>query len=493
MTLATTQKLANPRDRHGLEPGSLADGRDDDIVDWDGPEDPSNPLNWPARKRFGHVVIVSLLSMMVNTAATIIAPGIKLTIIEFKVTNMTLATLSVSIYLLGFGLGPLTLSPLSERWGRLVVYHVCNIIFFVFVIGCAVSQNITQFIIFRVISGIVGSAPLAIGGGTIADCIPSEQRGVAGAIYGLGPIMGPVIGPIMGGFIAQGKGWRWTFWVLSIMSGVMSVVTFVFMRETHAQTLLERKAARLRRDTGNPHLQSKLKSPLRPSQLAVATLVRPIKMLIFSPVVLILSVYVAFVMGLLYLLFATFSGVFVGQYGFTMGTSGLAYLGLGIGEMLGVVVFGALGDKIVASRTAAENLGTARPEFRLVLMKWFAICIPVGLFIYGWTAYYKVHWFVPILGTALVGFGSLFVIVCVQIYLVEIFGTEAAASALATNILLRSVAGAFLPLAGVPMYEALNYGWGNTLLGMLALAFVPAPVMLYKYGEKLRQAFPIEL
>ncbi len=125
-------------------------------------------------------------------ATTIIAPGIALVVVEFSVNNVSIATLSVSIYLLGFAIGPLTIASLSELYGRLVVTHTCNALFILFVVGCALSKNINQFIIFRFLSGYAGSAPLTLGGGIIADCIPLEKRGLAGAIYGLGPFLGPV-------------------------------------------------------------------------------------------------------------------------------------------------------------------------------------------------------------------------------------------------------------------------------------------------------------
>lgn len=73
-----------------------------------------------------------------------------------------------------------------------------------------------------------------------------------------------------------------------------------------------------------------------------------------------------------------------------------------------------------------------------------------------------------------------------QLYLVDVFGSAAAASALGANNLLRSMASTFLPLAGPPMYDRLGYGWGNTLLAFLALAFVPGPILFYKFVERLR-------
>ncbi|KAE8132031.1 major facilitator superfamily domain-containing protein [Aspergillus pseudotamarii] len=466
---------------------------EDEVVDWNGPDDPDNPLNWSTAKSFGHVVIVAVLSMVVNIASTMVAPAMEGVVRDLEITSRTLGTLAVSIYLLGFALGPLFISSLSEMYGRLIVYHISNAVFVIFVVACALSHTPAQFLVFRFINGCAGAAPLALGGGTIADVIPVEKRGAAAALFGLGPLLGPVLGPVIGGFIAEGKSWRWTFWVVAILGGAASLGTLIFMRETHPNTLLERKAAYLRRSTGNPRLRSKLDRGLSNQQIILTSLVRPTKLLLFSPIVLVMSIYVALIFGLLYLLFATFSMVFEGQYGFSTGISGLAYLGLGIGELVGLFTFGILSDRILKAKMAAENVQEPKPEYRLVLMMWFPPVIGPGLFIYGWTAYYQVHWMVPIVGTFIVGFGSFFVIMPSQLYLVDLFGSEAAASALGANILLRSLFGAFLPLAGSHMYATLNYGWGNTLLGFLALVFAPVPMLFYRYGEWLRSRTTVRL
>lgn len=206
-------------------------------------------------------------------------------------------------------------------------------------------------------------------------------------------------------------------------------------------------------------------------------------LLLFSPIVLIMSLYVALVFGVLYLLFTTFTDVFEGQYGWGSNISGLAYLGLGIGELLGLVVFGALDDSVVKRRMKADGVTRPMPEYRLILMIWFNPVIGAGMFIYGWTAYYNVHWIAPLIETVIVGFGSLFVIVSLfqsgcfsfnknsgeanlvkmpsQLYLVDLFGSKAAASALGANILLRSLSGTFLPLAGPNMYATLHFGLGD--------------------------------
>ena len=321
-----------------------------------------------------------------------------------------------------------------------------------------------------------------------------------------------MLGPVIGGFLAASNGWRWTFWLLAILGGVIEAATLIVMRETSPKILLERKAARLRVSTGNAHFKSKLAHKLTPQQVLAQALVRPTILLIRAPVVLVLSLYASLVFGVIYLLFTTFNGVFRGQYGFSASISGLVYLGLGIALVSGVVIFGSLKPYIQAARMKADGVDKPKPEYRLLLMIWLSPCVALGLFIYGWTVYYKVHWIVPIVGTFFIGLGVYFVLVtCIsccysayqiganfyqmptQLYLIELFGSKDAPAALSAMNVLRYMGGTFLPLAGPRLYRALGYGWGNSLLGFLALLFAPPPVLFYKYGERLRAKGPVVL
>ena len=232
------------------------------------------------------------------------------------------------------------------------------------------------------------------------------------------------------------------------------------------------------------------------------------KLLVFSPIVLALSTYMAVVYGYLYLLFTTITEVYEGQYHFSQGTVGLTYLGIGIGSMMGVIVFGIASDKILKAKS---KTGEMKAEYRLPPMIPGSFLVPIGcecslqscqlsltnvpiVFVYGWTADKHVFWLVPILGTGVVGLGLLATFMPIQTYLVDAF-TIYAASALAANTVLRSLVGALLPLAGQKMYATLGLGWGNSLLAFIALAMCPIPVIFYRYGEKIRKSprFQIKL
>lgn len=122
----------------------------------------------------------------------------------------------VCVYNVGLAAGPLILAPMSEMYGRLVPYHVTNVLFTLFTLGCALSPNLPALIIFRMLAGMEASAVLNIGGATVADMFVQEERGFAMAVWTFGPLLGPAVGPVAGGYLTQSQGWRWGFWVVTM-------------------------------------------------------------------------------------------------------------------------------------------------------------------------------------------------------------------------------------------------------------------------------------
>ncbi|KAH7013979.1 major facilitator superfamily transporter [Ilyonectria destructans] len=462
-----------------------ADEPDANIVDWDGPDDPANPQNWSPLKKWGNIVVLAVITFNVPLASTMFAPGVPQLLEDFNTHSESLATFVVSVYILGLAVGPLALAPMSELYGRVMIYHIGNVLFIIFTVGCALSTSVDMLIAFRFLAGLVGAGPITIGGGSIVDLTTIQQRGTAMSVWSLGPLLGPSIGPIAGGFLAQAEGWRWIFWVLTITAGVITIMGLAVLRETHPPTLLKRKTRRLQKETGNMQLRSKLDSNIAPGQLFLRSILRPSKLLIFSPVCLLLSVYAAFIYAMIYFMFSTFSFVFQDNYGFGQGTTGLVYIALGIGMMLGLMVQQATGDKILKQLAEKHNNGKPKPEYRLPIMMLGGILIPSGLFIYGWTAQKHIQWAVPLLGTLIVGAGVSIININVNLYLVDAY-TIYAASALGASTVLRSVFGATFPLFALQLFNGIGLGWGNSLLGFVALGMWPIPPLFIKYGEYLR-------
>lgn len=184
------------------------------------------------------------------------------------------------------------------------------------------------------------------------------------------------------------------------------------MRETYAPKLLSRKTDRLRKETSNPRLRSSLASspPQAPYRLILHAIVRPTKMLFLSPIVFVFSLLMGLGYGLMYLLYTSISEVYENTYHFSIGVSGVAYLGAGIGSFIGLGILMYSSDRI-AVRLAKATGGEIRPEMRLPPLIWGYLPFPAGFLIFGWTAQYKVQWIVPILANGLTGIGVIFVYV----------------------------------------------------------------------------------
>lgn len=402
----------------GHSPGGSNEGDetvgDPHIVWWDSDTDPANPYNWPTWRKVVNCFLVSLLTFITPLASSMFAPGVPELMAGFGADSDELAAFVVSVYVLGFAFGPLVMAPMSELYGRLPVYHVCNVGFVVFLVACAVAPTLDALIVFRFFSGVFGSCPLVNGGGSIADMVRQERRAGAMAAFSVGPLLGPIIGPVAGGFLAAAKGWRWVFWVLVMVAGFVTVVMLFLMPETYAPVILRRKVARLRRETGNEMLRSKLDVGLSPSDYFSRGIIRPLKMLLRSPIIAVFAVYMAVVYGYLYLMFTSMTEVFEGSYGFSTQTAGLAYLGLGVGSMAGLGFFSITSDRYLKKMTARDGQGM-KPEYRLQLLPVGAIVLPAGFFLYGWTAQYRLHWIVPILGTAVIGVGNIIIFMALQV------------------------------------------------------------------------------
>ena len=277
---------------------------------------------------------------------------------------------------------------------------------------------------------------------------------------------------------------------VATQAGVVSTLAFFFMRETSSPVILKAKARRLSKEIGNPNLRAAGDKNIPVWQLLAHTLRRPIMLLIKSPIVLLTSLYVAFVFAVVMLFYSTFPIVYEDTYHWSVGVSGLAYLGIGVGGGIGTLAFARLSDRLVRD---PANEGKYRAERRMILIMYTCPLVPAGLLIYGWTAYFRVHWIVPIIGTAINGLGVVIITASCQTYMIDVFGPQAAASVLGAITLLRNIIGGCLPLAGPSLYANLGLGWGNSLLAFIAVGFIAVPFFFSWRGQWLREKFPVKI
>jgi MFS family permease len=218
---------------------------------------------------------------------------------------------------------------------------------------------------------------------------------------------------------------------------------------------------------------------------------RPFKLLALSPLGGLLAFYMAMIYGFLYLMITSISQVFVSTYGFSSNVSGLAYISLGLGCLSGNLLVSLTSDRYMLRRSA-QNDKERKPEYRNFWVPWGAVSMPCGLFLYGWSAEYRTHWIVPMVGLYFVGLGFNTIFNSLLLYIVECF-TIFAASALAANGIIRNLGGGLLPLAGLTLYGNLGIGWGNSVLAFVHLGVViPMTVILVRYGETLRKTYALK-
>ncbi|KAF8877589.1 MFS polyamine transporter [Mucidula mucida] len=467
------------------------DYRDVVVVDWDGPDDPENPRNWPYQKRWRVTMAVSLFTFASTVTSSGIAPGSGKIAEEFGITSQPMVAMTVSIFVLAYAIGPLFMAPLSEIYGRTAIIQLSNLFFIAWNVACGFAENKTQLIIFRFLAGLGGSPPLAVGMGVLGDVWRVEERGRASATYSLAPLMGPVIGPVIGAWISSHTTWRWVFWSTSIFAMAVQIMGFFFLQESFAPVLLEQKMARLRNGEDQEKGARRYRTVFEASEtrswqhIFSKALRRPFALFIHEPIVQLLGLYMAFIYGILYLYLTTIHSIFRDVYHHPSGVAGLHYFALGFGLIFTSQFNSRTMDRVYIY-LRDRNGGIGEPEFRIPSMFPGSVILPIGLLISGWAAEKQVHWVVVDVGMALVGAGMILSVQSIQTYLVDTF-TLFAASVLATVTFMRSVFSFGFPLFAPAMYAKLGYGKGDTLLAVVAIIIgCPSPFLFWKYGKAIR-------
>jgi len=462
-------------------------GTEDDpfLVTWID-NDQVNPQNYPMALKWSITMLVAVATLAVAFVSSAYSGGIAEVLKEFKVAQI-IGTLGISLFVLGFAIGPLLWAPLSELYGRQYLFFGTYMMLTIFNAGAAGSQNIQTLVVLRFLAGAFGSSPLTNAGGVIADMFPASDRGLAMSLFAAAPFLGPVIGPIVGGFVGQSIGWRWIEGVMAIFTGVLWLTCAFLVPETYAPVLLRKRAAALSKKTGKVY---KSKTDDENGTVSIGSafktaLTRPWVMLFREPIVLLLSIYMAVIYGTLYMLFGAFPIVFQQGRGWSQGIGGLAFIGVAVG-MIFAVMYSIWDNKRYNKAIDDSPSGIAAPEARLPPALVGSIAMPIGLFWFAWTNSPSIHWIVSIMAGAPFGFGMVLVFLSIMNYLIDSYLIYAA-SVLAANSVLRSLFGAAFPLFTSYMYADLGIHWASSIPAFLALACVPFPFLFYKYGAAIRE------
>ncbi|KAF2492058.1 MFS general substrate transporter [Lophium mytilinum] len=451
------------------------------VVEYDGPDDPLHAQNWKMSRKLYIGAILAFDALAATMGSSIFSPGIGQVSMHFGVI-MEVGTLGTSLFVFGYAFGPLCWAPMSELYGRRLPLVIAAFGFSIFSIAVAVGKDLQTVLICRFFAGIFGSCPLAVVAAVFADMFDNRLRGLAVAVFSATVFMGPLLAPFIGGFITESYlGWRWTEYISAIMGFTAFGLIAVFLPETYPPVVLISKAEELRRRTKNWGIHAKQEEiEVDFKELIVKNVSRPMRILFTEPIVLLITLYMSFIYGILYLFLTAYALVFQGVYGWTSGVSGLAYFGMLTGEII-AFIYVVLDNPRYARKLAANN-NIPVPEWRLPI----SMAGAGGLFWFGWSGYTgKVHWIVPVLSGIFTGFGIFSIFLSLLNYIVDAY-LMFAASALAANTFMRSLFGGIFPLFATYMFDGMGIEWASTLLGCVALLLVPMPILFYLYGKKIR-------
>lgn len=464
------------------------EGTEDDpyVVEWI-ENDPRNPMTWAKTKKWIIAIAVANSVLVVSFCSSAFSGGIQQIMMEFDVSQ-EIVTLGVSLFVLGFALGPLLWAPFSEIYGRQLVFVGTYTAFVAFNAGAAGGPNIYGLLILRFFAAAFGSSPLTNSGGVIADVFNANERGLAMSIFSAAPFMGPVLGPIIGGFLGMTEGWRWVHGLMAIWSGAMLIIAGLLVPETYPPVLLRRRAERLSKLKGKVY-RSRTDIEQGKTTLGEAFstgLKRPWILLFCEPIVLLLSLYHAIIYGILYMLFGAFPIVYRLGRGWNEGISGLPFVAVAIGIFLAITYVVLYDNKEYMKKVKASGVGFAAPEARLPMCIVGGIALPIGLFWFAWTNSPSLPWAASVVGSIPFGFGMVLIFLSIMNYLIDSY-TIFAASVLAGNGIIRSVFGAAFPLFTKQMYDSLGIHWASSIPAFLAVACIPLPFLFYKYGATIRK------
>lgn len=338
----------------------------------------------------------------------------------------------------------------------------------------ALSPNVNLVIFARFMSGCAVAGNV-LNPAIIGDIFPSANRGTAMSAVLLAPLIGGAVGPAAAGALAQATGWREIMWLSTGLAVAAEAAYLIFFSETYRVPILQRRAARMRRETGDDTFKSKYDLEGTASVRSLGTsLLRPLRVISGSLVLQIMSIWGAIVFAIFYLIATTLPDMLQDVYGFDAAMRGVAFMSWTVGSIFGIIASNLLIDRVY-NKLQKLHGDTKYPEGRLPLAILGAILLPFAVALAGWCA--ELHWHVGVLLGAVVlqGFAIMLCMVPTLTYVTDAFGMFSA-SALTAVLITRCLAGTFLPLAMAPVNIRLGYGWGFTIVGGMCLGLAPIPV-----------------
>ncbi|KAH8723908.1 major facilitator superfamily domain-containing protein [Phaeosphaeriaceae sp. PMI808] len=439
--------------------------RQTNLVDWNGPNDPSNPQNWPVSHKVIMTAITCLYTFAVYVGSSIYTSSQDEIQKTFGVSHVE-GSLGIALYVLGYGIGCLLFSPLSEMRaiGRNPPYAISGFLFVILCIPTALVENYAGLMVLRFLLGFMASPCLATVGASLTDIWSPPFVPFTIALWAAMATLGPAFGPTLSTYAVRDLGWRFSSWELMIIATPFYLMMLFLMPESSGSTILYYKAKRLREVTGNQKLMTQselMQKDTRVSSLLFDAFVKPWEINALDPAILFTTLYTGLAYGCYYSFFESLPLVYPAIYRFSAQSTALIFLCVAPAAIL---AFGLHCLFLKFRMFKSLSNGTFGEVENYLLPGVLASpTVPIGLFLYAWTARSSIHWIVPTIGLSMSLFGTYFIVQSILLYIPNIY-PRYAASIFAANTFSRSALAFAAILFSRPMFEGIGIAGGTITL-----------------------------
>jgi len=449
---------------------------------------------FPTAKKWYIVTIIFWVQVSMNFNTSLYSNAIGGISEEFGVSAQG-ARCGAMIFLVTYAFGCELWAPWSEEFGRWPILQASMFLVNIWQLPVALAPNFASIMVGRALGGL-STAGGSVTLGMIADMWEADTQQYAVAYVVFSSVFGSVLGPIVGGFCEQYLEWRWCIWIQLIFGGFIQAVHFFTVPETRSTIMMNRiaKARRKADPTANvwgPDELVPFKDRFSAKEVLV-TWIRPFKMFLTEPIVLVLSLLSGFSDALIFMFIQSFALVY-DQWHFSAYQIGLAFLSIGIGYVIAWALFIPAIWRNKKERAAKPEDERAQYESRLWFLLYTAPCLPIGLFGFAWTIQGPpIHWIGSMIFAAIIGIANYAIYMATIDYMICAYGPYSA-SATGGNGWARDFLAGVLTIPATPFFTNIgrdsgyNLEYACTILACISFVLVIAVYVVYWKGPTLRK------
>ncbi|KAK3053225.1 hypothetical protein LTR09_005851 [Extremus antarcticus] len=453
-------------------------------------------FSWPSWKKWYVLSVIFIVQVSMNFNTSLYSNGIGGISEEFHVSEQA-ARCGAMIFLVTYAFGCELWAPWSEEFGRWPILQLSLLFVNIFQLPVALAPNFASIMVGRALGGL-STAGGSVTLGMVADLWESDNQQYAVAFVVFSSVGGSILGPIVGGFAEQYLSWRWCIWIQLIFGGATQILHFFTVPETRT-TIMMNRIAKKRRKEGNPNIWGPdelvpFKERFSVREVLI-TWVRPFRMFLTEPIVLVLSLLSGFSDALIFMFIQSFVLVY-GQWNFDPVQVGLSFISIGIGYVIAWALFIPAFRRNKKQRENNPGDEKAQYESRLWFLLFTAPCLPIGLIGFAWTIQGPpLPWVASMIFAAIVGIANYAIYMATIDYMITAYGPYSA-SATGGNGWARDFLAGVLTVPATPYFQNIGKKGGNnleyacTILACISFVLVMAVYVIYWYGPTLRKRSP---